>query len=140
MTREEALRLLEEHLRNKNIVKHCLALEVVMRAFAEFYGEDPEKWAMAGLLHDLDYEKTAQEPQKHGIVTEDILKEKGVDQKIIDIIQAHNSDVLGTLRDTKAKKVIYSADPLTGLIVACALIRPEKKLTSIDTHFVLNRF
>jgi len=110
-----------------------------MRAFAEFYGEDSDKWAMAGLLHDLDFEETSNEPQKHGLITAQILREKGIDSETIEIIKAHNAALEGE-RDTKAKKVIFSADSLTGLIVACALIHPEKKLSSIDTKFVLNRF
>jgi len=139
MDREKALKLLEENLKNQNLVKHCLAVEAVMKAFAEHFNEDKEKWALAGLLHDLDYEKTSGDPQKHGLETAKILEEKGLEPEIIEIIKAHNA-ALGFSRDTKAKKVIYSSDSLTGLIVACALIHPDKKLASIDTQFVLNRF
>lgn len=140
MTREEAVKLLEESVSNKNLIKHCLALEAVMRKLADHFGEDLEVWGMAGLLHDLDYEKTQNDAKNHTLITAKILEEKGVDGKIIDIIKAHNSERLGIERDSKADKVIYSADPLTGLIVASALIHPDKKLNSIDAQFVLNRF
>lgn len=139
MNREKALELLKEHLKNKNLIKHSLSVEAVMRGFAEYFNEDQEKWGLAGLLHDLDYEKTVSKPETHTIVTEQILKEKGIDNDIISVIKAHNG-FLNENFASKAEKIIVSVDPVTGLIVACALIHPDKKLASIDTKFVLNRF
>ncbi len=140
MTREEAIKILEENINNKNLIKHCLALEAVMRKLADHFGGNQDIWGLAGLLHDLDYEETINEPQKHTIVTAEKLREKGISDQIIDIIKAHNSERLGIERKSKAEKAIYATDPLTGLIVASALIHPDKKLKSIDTQFVLNRF
>jgi putative nucleotidyltransferase with HDIG domain len=142
MDRQTAMNLLQENLKNKNLFKHCLALEAVMRKLADHpaIGGDEETWGLAGLLHDLDYEETLTDPQKHTLITAKKLKETGVPEEIISIIKAHNSEALGLTRETKADKAIYAADPLTGLIVAAALIHPDKKLNSIDTKFVLNRF
>jgi len=139
MTREEAFKIVEENLGNKNLIKHSLAVEAVMKAFGEYFNENSEKWALAGLLHDIDYEQTANDPQSHTLITAKILEEKEVDKEIIDIIKAHNH-MFDIPRDSKARKLIISIDPITGLIVACALIHPNKKLASIDTQFVLNRF
>lgn len=140
MMREKALKLLRENLKNQNLLKHSLALEAVMRELAKKFGENPEIWGLAGLLHDLDYEKTSQNPQKHTLITSEILKKEGISSEIIDIIKAHNSEALGVPCETLAEKAIFAADPLTGLIVACALIHPDKKLRSITPQFVLNRF
>jgi len=140
MDRDSAFKLLQKNLKNKNLIKHCLALEAAMRKLAEHFGEDQETWGLAGLLHDLDYEETLNDPQKHTLVAVEKLKETNAPEEIINIIKAHNSEALGIKRESKAEKAIYAADPLTGLIVAAALIHPDKRLNSIDTKFVLNRF
>jgi len=88
MTREEAFKIVEENLGNKNLIKHSLAVEAVMKAFGEYFNENSEKWALAGLLHDIDYEQTANDPQSHTLITAKILEEKEVDKEIIDIIKA----------------------------------------------------
>jgi putative nucleotidyltransferase with HDIG domain len=139
MNREKALDLVKKNLKNKNLVSHSLAMEAVMRAYAEFLGEDSDIWALAGLVHDLDYEETAETPLEHGLKGEKILLENGFSREIIEIAKAHNG-MLELPLDSKAKIIIQAADPLTGLIVASALIHPDKKLSSIDAKFVLNRF
>ena len=136
MKREEALELLKEKIKNKNLIKHCLAVEACMRKLARYFGEDEEMWGLCGLLHDLDYEETKENFKMHGYKTAEYLKDK-VPQVIIDAIISHPGH---KERETKMAKALYSIDPLTGLIVACALIIPEKKLGKIDKNFVLNRF
>jgi len=137
MTREEALVLAKQYLKNKNLFKHVLAVEAVMKALAEKLGKDQETWALAGLLHDLDYEMTKDQPERHGYVTLEILKDRDVPQEVFDAILAHAGH---KERKKPIEKAIYAADPVTGLIVAAALITKEKKLDVIDTAFVLRRF
>ncbi len=139
MTRDEAYALLKENLHNKNLIKHCLAVEAVMRKLADYFSEDREKWGLAGLLHDIDYDQTASEPEKHSLLGGEMLEEIGLDEEIIYAVKAHNA-IHGLPRLKLIDKALYASDPLTGLIVAAALIHPDKKLSSIDTDFVLNRY
>ena len=137
MTRDEAWELVSAKVKNKNLQKHMLASEAIMRALARHLGEDEEKWGLAGLIHDIDYEETYDDPERHGLVSAEILEEKGVDADIVHAVRAHNEH---TERETPLDDALYAADSLTGLIVAAALIHPEKKLSAIDKQFVLNRF
>ncbi|NLM96402.1 MAG: HDIG domain-containing protein [Halanaerobiaceae bacterium] len=139
MTREEALELVKKNLKQKNLIKHCLAVEAVMRELARYFGEDEEKWALAGLLHDIDYAETLNDPEKHGLLGAEILEKMGVDEEIVYAVKAHNH-VHGLARKKMIDKAIYASDPVTGLIVAAALIHPDKKLSSIDKDFVLKRY
>ncbi len=137
ITREEALGLVNTHLRKKNLVKHVLAVEAIMRALAKRYGGDPDVWGMAGLLHDLDYESTFEEPERHGCVTMDLIEGVDVPEEVRHAILAH-CDRAGL--DTDMDRAIYAADPVTGLIVASALMHPSKKLAETDAEFVGKRF
>lgn len=137
MTRNEALELLTAHLKNKNLRKHCLAVEACMRALAHRLGHDPEPWGVAGILHDLDYELTEKSPERHTEETVGILREKGIPEPIIQAVQAHAGKV--PCREPM-DWAIFSADPLTGLIIAAALMHPEKKLKAIDLDFVKRRY
>jgi len=139
MKREEALDLMEENIRQKNLRKHCLAVEAVMAELADYFEKNEHSWRLAGLLHDIDYEDTADQPEKHSLIGADMLEEMGMDEKIVNAVRAHNG-MHDIPRETLMAKALYSADPLTGLIVASALIHPDKKLESIDTEFVLNRY
>ena len=136
MDRDKALHLMETKIANKNLRKHIIAVEVVMRWLAKELGEDEDYWGLAGLLHDLDYEETKNTPQRHGLVTEELLKDKNIPVDIINAIKAHADQ---KSRDSKMEKAIYCADPVTGFLVACALIRPEKKLSVVDVNFAKNR-
>jgi putative nucleotidyltransferase with HDIG domain len=113
-------------------------VEAVMRRLARHFGEDEERWGAAGLLHDIDYEETKNDHHAHSIKSGEIAAELGFDEEIVDAVKAHN-EIHGLPRETKMAKALYSADPLTGLIVASALISPKKKLSGIDTDFVFNR-
>jgi putative nucleotidyltransferase with HDIG domain len=137
MKREEALELLRQHLKNKNLVKHCLAVEACMRAVAVRLGHDPEPWGLAGILHDLDYEVTEKSPEFHTTETVKILREKGIDEAVIHAVQAHAGKVPC---QTPMDWAIFSIDPLTGLIIAAALMHPDKRLKSIDPEFVKRRY
>jgi putative nucleotidyltransferase with HDIG domain len=137
MNREEALALLRTHLQNKNLVKHCFAVEACMRAMAVRFGFDPEPWAVAGLVHDLDYEMTGMSADLHTEETVKILEGLGVDPTIIHAVRAHAGKVpCASPMDT----AIYAVDPLTGLIVAATLMHPTKKIRNIDADFVKRRY
>jgi len=139
MQRSEALRLVEEKVKNSNLIKHMLAVEAIMRALARRFGEDEELWGLAGLLHDLDYDQTKDDPERHSLIGAGMLAELGVDPRIVYAVRVHN-EVHGLPRENLLDKALYAVDPLTGLIVAAALIRPEKNLDIIDADFVLHRF
>lgn len=137
MDRAEALQLVKSRVKNKNLVKHMLATEAVMRRLARHFGEDENLWGLTGLLHDLDYDQTVDDFPRHGLMTAEILAELDVDSRIIDAIKAHPGH-----REAKTKldKALYAVDPLTGLIVAATLMHPSRRLREVDTQFVLNRF
>lgn len=137
ITRAEALDLVETHLKKKNLVKHVLAVEAIMRTLAPRFGGDPEIWGMAGLLHDLDYETTAEEPSRHGQVTIELLEGVDLPEEVRHAILAHCGRVE---RNSPVDKAIYAADPVTGLIVASALMHPAKSLAGVDAAFVGKRF
>jgi putative nucleotidyltransferase with HDIG domain len=137
MKREEALKLVNKYLKNKNLVKHCLAVEACMRKLAKRFDEDEEKWGLAGLIHDLDYEITQKSPELHTTETIKILEPYNLGSDIIHAIQAHAGKVPC---ESKMDWAIFSADPLTGLIVAAALMHPSKKLKEVDLGFLKRRF
>lgn len=137
MNREEALELVKKAVPQVNLQKHMLACEAIMRALARKFGEDEEKWALAGLLHDLDYAETADRPDIHALRTAEMLEERNVDEEIVEAILGHNDKVE---RKTLMAKALYPVDPVSGFIVACALMTPDKKLGSVDVDFALRRF
>jgi len=137
MKRNEALELLKQHLKNKNLVKHSLSVEACMRAMAGRLGHEPESWGLAGILHDLDYETTEKSPELHTTETVKILMEKEVAPEVIHAVQAHAGKVPC---ESPMDWAIYSIDPLTGLIIAATLMHPDKKLKSLDPEFVERRY
>lgn len=137
MTRDYGIRILREKLKNSNLFKHCLATESCLAGLATKFGEDVEKWALAGLLHDIDYEETKDEPLKHGIVGAEYLESLGLEEDIIHAIKVHVGHLMP---ESKLDWALFATDPLTGLIVASALMHPDKSLKSLDTDFVLRRF
>ncbi len=139
ITREEALNMVEENISEGNLVKHCLAVEAVMRRLAEHFDKDVEKWGLTGLLHDIDYEETADDEEQHSLVGAKKLDELGMPEDMVEAVKAHNH-AHGIPRETLLAKALYASDPLTGLIVAAALVHPEEDLNAVDTEFVLNRY
>ncbi|BER92537.1 HDIG domain-containing metalloprotein [Atrimonas thermophila] len=139
MEREEAIRLLEKHLRNPNLIKHALACESIMAALARKLGEDPTSWSLVGLLHDIDYEQTKDNPAYHGLIGAEMLADLGLGEEVLRAIKAHNP-ATGFSPQNKLEWAIFCVDPTSGFIVACALIHPQKKLAPLDLEFLLNRF
>lgn len=137
MTRKEALELLSDKLKNRNLYKHCLATEACLRKLAQRLGENEETWGLAGLLHDVDYETTDADPARHGLEGAALLEQMGLDDDLVQAVKVHSGHLPASSRLDWA---LFATDPLTGLIVASALMHPEKKLNALDVEFVLRRF
>ncbi len=139
MKREEALVFLEQNLENKNLIKHSLAVEASMRKLAVHLGQDSEEWGLAGLLHDIDYEQTKDEPEKHSLIGAEMVLKAGVSSEVAEAIKTHN-EMHGLLPESLMARALYCLDPLTGLIIASALVLPSKKLSDLTVDSVLKRF
>jgi putative nucleotidyltransferase with HDIG domain len=138
MTRDQALKIVRKYVKNENLIKHMLAVEAAMIAYAKKFGEDEQRWAIAGLLHDFDWEihPTLEEHPQKGAP---ILKKEGVDDEMIEIIQSHAPHT-GVERDTLIKKTLFACDEVTGLITAVALVRPSKKLEDVKVKSIKKKF
>ena len=110
-----------------------------MRDLAEKFGEDQEKWELAGLLHDIDYEETKNDPNKHSILGAEMLEKLGLGKEICEAVKTHN-EIHGIAPESKMAKALFCVDPLTGLIVAGVLVLPSKKIADLTAENVLNRF
>lgn len=139
MIREEAVILLHEYIKNPNMISHCLASEAVMRELANHFGEDEDKWGLAGLLHDLDVEITNADPKIHGLETASILEDKGLDPDIVDAIKHHNEMATGIERSNLFQHALAAGETITGLIVATTLVYPDKKIASVKPKSVRKR-
>jgi len=134
MTRQEAWDLMTEHTKSENLRKHMLAVEAAMRYYAKKFGEDEEKWAVVGLLHDFDYEQHPT-PEEHPFVGVELLKQKGYPEEITRAILSH-ADYTGVVPETRMERTLFAVDELTGFIVAVALMRPNKSLAEVTVKSV----
>ena len=139
MNRSEALSLLQSKVSNQNLIKHSFAVEAIMRALARHFDEDVELWGLAGLLHDIDYDITREDPSTHSKLGAEMLATLNIDPRIVYAVRAHN-DYHGDPRNSLLDRSLFCCDPLTGLITAGALIRPEKRLAPLTPEFILKRF
>ena len=139
MTREEALDSVRDNVENENLVKHMLATESIMETLARRLGEDEDEWGLTGLLHDIDVELTEGDMNNHSRLGADLVREMGVSEAVVHAILCHN-EAHGVPRETKLDKALFCADPLTGLITAAALVRPDKKLAGVEANSVKKRF
>ncbi|MEK7249412.1 MAG: HD domain-containing protein, partial [Bacteroidota bacterium] len=124
MNRQDALNLLFEYTKSDSLRKHALAVEAAMRAYANKFGEDEEKWGIVGLLHDFDYEMYQTVPD-HPMKGSEILKEHGYPEDVRTAILSHVPD-MKVPRDTMMAKTLFACDELSGFLVACAMVRPNK--------------
>ncbi len=138
MIRATAWEILNKYLTNPNLIKHCLATEVTMRALAPRFQGDVDEWGVTGLLHDADYEKAKGHPEKHGLLLFK-LEPNSIPTVIEHAIESHNYEYTKVMPESPMDWGIYCCDQLTGLIVASALIHPDKKLASLTVEFILNR-
>jgi len=139
MERSEALLLLKKYVRNEKMIIHSIESEAVMRALAKKLGENEDKWALAGLLHDIDVELTNADPKIHGLQSVEILQKNGIDEEIIDAIMMHNEIATGKQRHTKFQHALAAGETITGLIHATTLVYPEKKIANVKTSSVVKR-
>ena len=138
MNREQAVQLVDQYVQSDWLKKHSLATAVIMERLADRLGGDPDTWWIIGMLHDLDFDIT-QDPAVHGRKSEEILQALGVSQDIIRAILAHNADGLGLQRTDNLDYAITAAESITGLIVATALVMPDKRLASVKPSSVVKR-
>lgn len=131
--------IFDEKVTQDNLRKHCLASQAIMRRLAVHFGEDADLWGWAGLLHDLDFEETKDEPNRHGLVAAQWLEDLGVNTELITAIKAHNAEALRLQRVSRLDYALTCAETVTGLIVATALILPDKKLSSVKASSVRKR-
>ena len=137
ISRAEAYALVEQKIGHNNLLKHILSVEAGMRHLAACLGEDVELWGLTGLLHDLDYNETKDDESRHTYVTAEWLADFNLPEETIYAIHAHPGHVPCKSRLDWA---LYSVDPTTGFIVACALMHPSRKLSEIDGSFMIRRF
>ncbi len=137
-TREDAWNLLNEYTKTPSLLKHALAVEAAMRAYARQYGEDEELWAATGLIHDFDYEQhpTADEHPLAGVA---ILEERGWPEEVIEAIKGH-ATYLNVPRSTLMAKTLFAVDELTGLVTACVLVRPDRNIASLEVKSVRKKW
>lgn len=137
-TREEAYKLLTEYNKNDSLIKHALTVEAVMRHFAELMGEDPEKWGVIGLIHDLDFEMY---PEEHCKKTHEILIQNNWPEDYIHAVVSHGWQLCYDVEPVeKMEKVLYTIDELTGLIAATALMRPSKSILDTEVKSVKKKW
>ncbi len=149
MTREEAYKLMTGMLKNRNLQRHGLAVEAIMKSLCQYLKQkhpelsevefDEEEWGVVGMLHDADYELVAKDPKRHTLVTEEKLRPLGVSDRVINGIKAHHDGIKDS-RDNFLEKAVYAADDISGLITAVALVKPDKKLASVTTDSIVKKF
>jgi putative nucleotidyltransferase with HDIG domain len=129
-TREEAWQYVCELTESAQLRRHMLAVEAAMRAYARKFGEDEERWAVLGLIHDWDYESgpTLDKHPMRGIA---MLRERGWPEDLLEDIASH-AEYLDTPRDRPIRKALYAVDEMTGFIIACALVKPDRSLGSVE--------
>ncbi|AST56887.1 HDIG domain-containing metalloprotein [Thermoanaerobacterium thermosaccharolyticum] len=138
INRDEAYALLKEYNKSESLITHALAVEAVMRHFAELFGEDKEKWGIIGLLHDLDYEMY---PNEHCKKVREILERHGWPNDYIHAIESHGWKICTDVEPVhKMEKVLYTIDELTGLITATALMRPSKSILDLEVKSVKKKW
>lgn len=135
MTREDAWAILTEQTASPNLLKHMMAVEAVMRAYARRFGEREETWGLVGLLHDLDYEQHPSQEAGHPFVGATLLRDRGLDAALCRAILSH-ADYSGVPRETRMEKALFAADELAGFVIAVALVKPSRSLIDVDVASV----
>lgn len=139
LDREHGYELLTKYLRNENLIKHSLAVEAILKDMAKYLNEDEELWGIVGLLHDLDYEYTKDDPEKHATIAAQILD--GLTSKeVTHAIESHNYQHTNQVPETLLDKSLIAADTVSGLVIATALVIPSKKLADVELKTLLHKF
>ena len=137
LSRDDAKILMESKIQNMNLRKHIFAVEAGMVRLAEHFHEDAALWGLTGLLHDLDYDMTVKDPEKHTYITESWLAPHQLPAELIYAIHCHPGH---EPCHSRLDWALYATDPSTGFLVACALMHPQKKLAAVDVEFMIRRF
>ena len=137
-SREEAMTLLREYTKSEGLIKHGLAVEAAMRAYARKYGEDEDEWGVVGLIHDFDYERWPDAPD-HPLKGAEILAERGWPEHLIRAVKSH-AEYLDVPRESLMERALFAVDELTGFIVAVALVRPSKSIMDVKVKSVKKKF
>ncbi|MFH2018999.1 MAG: HDIG domain-containing metalloprotein [bacterium] len=138
ITRNDALNIVREFVKNENLVRHMLAVEAGMAAYASKFGEDEEKWRVVGLLHDFDWEIHPSAPD-HPMKGAEILRKRGIDEEIVRAILSH-APYSNVSRDSLMEKSLFAIDELTGLITTTALVRPSKKIADVEVKSIKKKW
>jgi len=138
MYRADALIIVHDYVKNENLVRHMLAVEVAMRFYAAKFGEDQDVWGITGILHDFDWE-IHPTLEQHPLAGAPILRDRGVPEEIVRAILSH-ADHTGIPRLTHMDKALYACDEITGLITAVALIRPSRSLSDLEASSVKKKW
>ena len=139
MTRNEAEELLRKYVKSERMLDHSIASEAVLRALARRLGRDEERWGLAGLLHDIDIEVVGGDLSRHGLEAERILTEARIDPEMVAAVKSHNEAVCGAARNTELQHALAAGETITGLIVATALVYPDKKIASVKVKSITKR-
>jgi len=139
MERDAALELLRTHVKTDALVKHSLATEAIMRALARKLGRDEDLWGVTGLLHDLDFESTKDAPHRHGLETAALLADADLPAEAVEAIKGHNAEGLGIERSGEFATALTAAETITGLVVATALVYPDKKVAGVKAKSIKKR-
>jgi len=139
MNRDDVLESISANVENQNLINHMLATEAIMRALARSFDQDEEVWGLTGLLHDIDVELTEGDMHSHSRLGADIAMELGATEEMAQAILCHN-EAHGISCETLLEKALSCVDPLTGLIVAAALVRPDQKLERLTKQSLMKRF
>lgn len=139
ISHEEALKMVEENVENENLKKHMYAVASIMKKIAQEIEEDPEEWYKVGLLHDVDYGKTEDKPEKHGLISAQMLKDK-LPEKSLKAIKSHNHENTDVKPSSKLDYALIAADAVSGLVVATALVMPNSKIEEVRVKSVLKKF
>ncbi len=139
MTRKEVLDSVKANVENGNLIKHMLATEAIMRTLAKRLGEEEEEWGLTGLMHDIDMELIGGDMSQHSKLGADLARELGASEAMVHAVLCHN-EAHGIPLETKLDKALCCVDPLTGLITAAALVRPDKKLAGLEAKSVIKKF
>ena len=137
-TRQEAFDLLTKYNKDASLINHALAVEAVMRYFAQQFGEDEEYWGNIGLVHDLDYELY---PEEHCHKTKEIMEQEGIDENIIKSVISHGWNICTDVKpEHRMERVLYATDELTGLIAATVYVRPSRSILDLKVKSVKKKF
>ncbi len=139
MTREEALDLIKDKVKTPELICHMQATAAIMEGLAKRLGEDEERWYLAGLLHDIDYDETKDDPERHSLLGAQWLEEMGFDEELVHAVKVHNYHHQ-LERTTAMDKALFATDPLSGLITATAYVMPTKTLAQVKVKSIKKKF